>query len=48
MAIKLILSKETDEEHAVHSKSYNVKFVSYDKVNIVIQERLNHFFLDIN
>ena len=38
MAINLISSKETGEEHAMHSKTYNIKFVIYDEVDVVIQE----------
>ena len=47
IAINFIFSKDTDEEHVMHLKRDNKEIMIYDKVNDVIQELLNHFFLDI-
>ena len=47
IAINFIFSKDTDEEHVMRLKRDNKEIMIYDKVNDVIQELLNHFFLDI-
>ena len=47
IAINFIFSKDTDEEHVMHLKRDNKEIMIYDKVNDVIQELLNHFFLGI-
>ena len=37
VAINFISSKDTDEEHVMHSKSDNVEFMIYDNVHQVIE-----------
>ena len=38
MAIKFISSKDTDEKRVIHSKSYNVEIMVYDKIHEVTKE----------
>ena len=38
MAIKFISSKDTDEKRVIHSKSYNVEIMIYDKIHEVTKE----------
>ena len=38
MAIKFISSKDTDEKRVIHSKSYNVEIMVYDKTHEVTKE----------
>ena len=38
MAIKFISSKDTDEKRIIHSKSYNVEIMVYDKIHEVTKE----------
>ena len=38
MAIKFISSKDTDEKRVIHSKSYNVEIMVYDKIREVTKE----------
>ena len=33
-----MFSRDTNEEQVMHSKSGNIEFISYDKVNEVIEE----------
>ena len=47
IATKFIYSKDTDEEHATHSKSYKIEDMIYDKVDEVTKNVLNHLFTDI-
>ena len=37
-AINFISSKDTDEEHVMHSKSENTEFIIYDSADEVIEE----------
>ena len=47
MAINFFSLKDTDEERVIHSKSYNVEIMVYDKTDKVIKFSLNHFLKDI-
>ena len=38
IAINLISSKDSEEEHVMHSSSDNIKFTSYSEVNDVIEK----------
>ena len=38
IAINLISSKDSEEEHVMHSSSDNIKFISYSEVNDVIEK----------
>ena len=46
-AINFLSSKDTDEESLMHSVSDNIETMINDKVDQVIEELLNYFFLDI-
>ena len=48
IATKFISPKGDGEEHIIHSKSDNIEIIINDKGDEVIEELLNHFFLDIN
>ena len=39
MAIKFMSSKDTGEECVMHSKSYNIEIMIFDKADKVIEER---------
>ena len=43
IAINFIFSKDTDEEHVMHSKSDNIEIVIYNKGDKVIQELFESF-----
>ena len=47
IATNFIYSKDTDEEHTTHSKSYKIEVMIYDKVDEVTENALNHLFTDI-
>ena len=47
IAINFIYFKGIDEKHVLHSKSDNIKIMTYDKANEVKAEFLNYIFLDI-
>ena len=40
MTINFTLSKKTYEERLMHSKSYNIRIMIYDKADKVIKKRL--------
>ena len=46
-AINFLSSKDTNEESLMHSVSDNIETMINDKVDQVIEELLNYFFLDI-
>ena len=43
-AINFRSSKHVDEERVMHSKNDNTEFMSWDNVNEVLMNFLNHFF----
>ena len=46
MEISFISSKDNDEEHVLHLKSDNVKFMIYDTADEVIGKPFNHLLID--
>ena len=46
MEISFISSKDVDEEHVMHLKSDNIKFMIYDTADEVIGKSFNHLLID--
>ena len=46
IAINFISSKDVDEEHAMHSKSDNIEFISYGNANELLMDFSSQFFQD--
>ena len=46
IVIKFISSKDDDEERVMHSKSNNIKFMSYDNANKFLMKFSSLFFQD--
>ena len=47
IVINFMFSKDIDEEHAMHSKIDNIEIMINNRADEVIEDFLNHFFLDI-
>ena len=48
IAINFISSKDTEEERVMHAKSNNTTFMSFDNVNVVIDELFRSLFFKIS
>ena len=47
ITINFISSKDTDEQHVIHSESDNIEIMTNNKGDEVLEELFNHLFLDI-
>ena len=48
IAINFISSKDAEEERVMHAKSNNATFMSFDNVNVVVDELFRSLFFKIS